>query len=51
MTRDSHSQHTVHVQDLGNPSCEGGSSPDVMAALEHMLGRLAKGLKEASIEM
>lgn len=51
LTGDTHSIHTVPVQDLGNPSCEGGSSPDVKAALEHMLGRLAKGMQAAGIEM
>jgi hypothetical protein len=36
---------------LGNPSSEGGKSPDVKHTLEHMLSRLGDGMKECSIEI
>ena len=38
----------VH-QDLGNPSCEGGKSPDVKATLGHMLHRLGERIKDLGV--
>lgn len=36
-------------QDLGNPSCEGGKSPDVKATLSHMLQRLGERIKDLGV--
>jgi len=37
---------SAHLQELGNPVCEGGKSPSVKGALDVLLTKLAESLEE-----